>query len=901
MDFTEIKKDKNLSPMMAHYISMREKYEDCILFYRLGDFYEMFFDDAEKVSKELDIALTAKSCGLPEKAPMCGVPFHSVDIYLNQLVENGFKVAICEQLEDPKNAKGIVKRDVIRIVTPGTSIDVQSMDYSKNSFLMSIVYAGSRFGVSFADLTTGSFKVTECGSFNALMDEINKLMPKEIICNKDLLMTGFNAPELRSKLGIAVNLPDNRIFKDDNAKEALETHFKVKSLDGLGLADFPIGIMAAGAVLTYLKDTQKNGLDNILNIHPYVSTDYLLIDSASRRNLELTETLRDKRRKGSLLWVLDHTKTAMGGRKLRNYIEEPLISADDITARLDAVEELNSNIMDRDELREYLSPIYDLERLLCKVTYGSANPRDIIMLKTSFEMLTPVKNLIKNLDSPLMQKLYDMLDTLEDLKEEIEKAIVDDPPLAQKEGGIIKDGYDKTVDELRSIRKNGIKLLSEMEEREKEKTGIKNLRIKFNKVFGYSIEITNSYRDKVPSHYLRKQTLAGSERYTTDELKDLEGKLLNSGERLTELEYTLFDNLRKMVGKNVSRILITADTIAVIDVLQSLSYVSEHNGYCRPKINEKGYIHVKNGRHPVVEMMMTGSDPYIPNDINLDKGKNLVSIITGPNMAGKSTYMRSCALITLMAHIGSFVPASSADISIVDRIFTRVGASDDLASGQSTFMVEMTEVANILRNATDKSLIILDEIGRGTSTFDGLSIAWAVVEYIADKAKLGAKTLFATHYHELTELEGKIPGLINYCVAVKENGKDVVFLRKIIRGGADRSYGIHVARLAGVPDTVTDRADSIAADLADNDITFSLSAIADEGGARIIGSGRGVKRYDEVDLNQMSLFDTLSDNDILKELRELDLSHMTPMDALNHLYKLQNDIKNRWKADDKST
>ncbi|MCR4589482.1 MAG: DNA mismatch repair protein MutS [Lachnospiraceae bacterium] len=880
--------------MMAHYISMREKYEDCIIFYRLGDFYEMFFDDAENVSKELDIALTGKSCGLPEKAPMCGVPFHSVDIYLNQLVEKGYKVAICEQLEDPKAAKGIVKRDVIRIVTPGTSIDIQSMDDKKNSFLMSVVYAGSRFGISAADLTTGSFKVTECGSFSALMDEINKLMPKEIICNKDLLMTGFNAPDIRSKLGITVNIPDNRYFREDNAKEALEEHFRVKSLDGLGLADFPIGVMAAGAVLIYLKETQKNSLNNILTINPYVNSDYLLIDSASRRNLELTETLRDKRRKGSLLWVLDHTKTAMGGRKIRNFIEEPLINAEQIVRRLDAVEEMNNRVIDRDELREYLSPVYDLERLLCKVTYGSANPRDIIMLKTSFKMLPPVKNLLLDFNSPLLTELTAKLDTLEDLCDDIEKAIVDDPPLAQKEGGIIKDGFDKTVDELRSVKLNGKKMLAELEEREKQATGIKNLRVKFSKVFGYAIEVTNSYLDKVPTHYVRKQTLSGSERFITDELKELEDKLLNSEERLTELEYRIFDGIRKKVGDNVSRILSTADTIAYLDVLQSLSYVAEHNDYVRPKINEKGYIHVKAARHPVVEMMMSGSDSYIPNDINLDTGKNLISIITGPNMAGKSTYMRSSALITLMAHVGSFVPAKSADISIVDRIFTRVGASDDLASGQSTFMVEMTEVANILRNATDRSLLILDEIGRGTSTFDGLSIAWAVIEHIADKAKLGAKTLFATHYHELTELEGKIPGLNNYCVAVKENGKDVIFLRKIIRGGADRSYGIHVARLAGVPDSVTERAEKIAADLADNDITWSLSAIADESSAAVIGRGRGVPRYDEVDLNQMSLFDTLSDNDILKQLAELDLSHMTPMDALNHLYKLQNDIKNRW-------
>jgi len=878
---------------MAHYISMREKYEDCILFYRLGDFYEMFFDDAETVSAELDLALTGKACGLSEKAPMCGVPFHSVDTYLNQLVKSGYKVAICEQLENPKEAKGIVKRDVIRIVTPGTSLDIQSMDDKNNSFLMSVVYAGSRFGISAADLTTGSFKLTECGSFTSLMDEVYKINPKEIICNKELMMTGFDAPMLRSRLGIIVNQLENRYFNEERVRSVLEDHFKVNSLDALGLADLPIGIMAAGAVLIYLKETQKSDLGNFLTIHPYINSDFLIIDSASRRNLELTETLRDKRRKGSLIWVLDHTKTAMGGRKLKISIEEPLIDLNRINRRLDAVEELNSAVYDRDELREYLTPVYDLERLLCKITYGSANPRDLIMLKGSFKMLSPIKRLSANFSSGLLQELSEEIDTLDDLVALIENSIVDDPPLAMKEGGIIKDGFDKDVDELRMVHTDGKRWFTELEEKEREKTGIKNLKIKFSKVFGYAIEITNSYLDKVPGHYVRKQTLTGGERFITDELKEMEDKILNSADRLTELEYRIFDGIRKKVGENISRILKDADIIASLDVLQSLSFAAEHYGYCRPKINEKGHIHVKEGRHPVVERMMD-SGSFIPNDINLDNNKNMISIITGPNMAGKSTYMRECALITLMAHIGSFVPAKSADISIVDRIFTRVGASDDLSSGQSTFMVEMNEVANILRNATDRSLLILDEIGRGTSTFDGLSIAWAVIEHIADKNKLGAKTLFATHYHELTELEGKIPGLNNYCVAVKENGRDVVFLRKIIRGGADRSYGIHVARLAGVPDSVTDRAEEIAADLADNDITYNLGSIADESSANIIGSGRGVRRYDEVDLNQMSLFDTLSDNDILRQLSELDLSHMTPMDALNHLYKLQNDIKNRW-------
>ncbi len=883
--------------MMRHYISEREEYPDCILFYRLGDFYEMFFDNAEIVSKELDLALTGKSCGLPEKAPMCGVPFHSADAYINKLVKKGYKVAVCEQMEDPAEAKGIVRREVIRIVTPGTNIDTQSIDDYSNSFLMSIVYVLGRFGISVADLTTGRFEVTECGSFDAMTDEISKFNPMEIICNKELLMTGINTDVLREKNGITVNVLDDRYFSDESAKNALESHFNADSLDALGLADFPAGILAAGSVIIYFKETQKAELKNFLNIKTYVNSEFLVIDSSTRRNLELTETLRDKKRIGSLLWVLDHTRTAMGARKLKSCMEEPLIDPDEINKRLDAVSELNNRVMDRDELREYLNPVYDLERLTCRITYNSANPRDLIMLKTSLKMLSPVKNLLSTFESPLFTELNKDLDTLEDLYDLIDRAIVDEPPLAQKEGGIIKDGYDKNVDEFRHAHVDGKKWLADLEEREREKTGIKNIKIKFSKVFGYSLEVTNSFLDKVPPHYIRKQTLTGGERFITEELKEMEDKILNSEERLIQLEYRLFSDIRNTLSDSVSRILKTAEVLSFLDVLQSFSYVSEHNSYCRPSINEKGYIKVKNGRHPVVEKI-TGSGSYVPNDINLDNKSNLISIITGPNMAGKSTYMRSAALIVLMAHMGCFVPADSADISVVDRIFTRVGASDDLSSGQSTFMVEMSEVANILHNATDRSLLILDEIGRGTSTYDGLSIAWAVVEHIADRRKLGAKTLFATHYHELTELQGHIPGLKNYCVAVKENGKDIVFLRKIIKGGADRSYGTHVARLAGVPDSVTDRAEEIAAQLSDNDITCNLGSIAEESEANILGRGRGIKRYDEVDLNQMSLFETLKDDDILSEIEELDLSHMTPMDAMNHLYKFQNEIKNRWKKEE---
>ncbi len=883
-----------VSPMMQHYLSTKKQYPDCILFYRLGDFYEMFFEDAKIVSEELELTLTGKACGLPERAPMCGVPFHALDSYLNRLVSRGYKVAICEQLEDPKNAKGIVKRDVTRVVTPGTNLDIQSIDEGVNNYLMAIVYVADHFGLSVADVTTGDFFVTEVDSIGRLMDEISKFAPKEIICNSEFYMSGVRIDDLKTRLGIAVNSLDVRYFEERNAGEMILSHFKVKSLDGLGLMDYPAGVRAAGGVLSYLTETQKNDLSNILRITPYTTSNFLVIDSSTRRNLELCETLREKRKRGSLLWVLDHTRTAMGARKLRNLIEEPLIDPDEINRRLDAVEEFNSRIMDRDELREYLNAIYDLERLLCKVTYGSANPRDLIALHSSLAMLKPIRNVLSDFNMSLLSELAGNIDGMEDLTDLIGRAIVEEPPIAQKEGGIIRDGYNEEVDRLRGASKNGKQWLMDLEERERERTGIKNLRIKFSKVFGYAFEVTNSFLSQVPPDYVRKQTLTGSERFITDELKQMEDTILNSEERLTSLEYELFDEVRREIGKNVERILTTAKAVAMVDVLQSLSYTAEHNQYVRPKINNKGTLKIKNGRHPVVEKMLD-QGIFVPNDVMLDQNKNMISIITGPNMAGKSTYMRQCALIVLMAALGSFVPADEADICIVDRIFTRVGASDDLASGQSTFMVEMNEVANILRNATKRSLLILDEIGRGTSTFDGLSIAWAVVEHIADKKRLGAKTLFATHYHELTELEGKVPGINNFCFAVKENGDDVVFLRKIVSGGADKSYGIHVARLAGVPESVIARANDIVAELSDNDITYNIQAIAEESAENVVTKAKKQRKLDEVDLGQMSLFDTISDNDVLNELKELDLAHMTPMDALNTLYKLQNNLNNRWK------
>ena len=883
----EIDKSK-LSPMMQHYLETKEKYPGSILFYRLGDFYEMFFEDAEIVSKELELTLTGKACGLEERAPMCGVPFHAVDTYLNKLVNNGHKVAICEQLEDPKEAKGIVKRDVIRVVTPGTNLNMQSLDEGKNNYLMCIVYFADTFGMAVADISTGDFFVTELGSKRQLMDEITKYMPSELIANNAFFMSGVDTDDLRTRHNISLNRLDETYFTDSAAIGAIKDHFKVLGLEGLGLAEYEIGAHASGALLIYLKETQKTELDNITKIVPYTQANYMIVDTSTRRNLELTETLREKQKRGSLLWVLDSTRTAMGARLLRSIIEQPLINSDDISARLDAVEELNGRIMDRDELREYLNAVYDLERLLSKVSYGSANPRDLIALKQSLGMMQPIKSIVADMDSALFKQLDSSIDALRDIFELIEASIIDEPPIAMKDGGIIKTGYNETVDELRSASTNGKQWLAELEEREREKTGIKNLKIKFSKVFGYSIEVTNSFLSQVPEHYVRKQTLTGGERFITDELKKMEDTILNSQERLTALEYEVFSNVRDTIKAEISRILETAKAVAMVDVLQSLSYVADHNGFVRPSINDKGIINIKNGRHPVVEKMI-GDSSFVPNDVYLDQKKNLITIITGPNMAGKSTYMRQCALIVLMAAIGSFVPAESADVCIVDRIFTRVGASDDLASGQSTFMVEMSEVANILRNATSKSLLILDEIGRGTSTYDGLSIAWAVVEYIANTHLLGAKTLFATHYHELTELEGKIPSVNNYCFAVKENGEDVVFLRKIVRGGADKSYGIHVARLAGVPASVIDRANEIVFELSDNDIAAKVRDI------EINGAPKPKKRrMDTVDLNQMSFFGAVSDEDVLKELREADLAHMTPMDALNTLYKLQNELNNRW-------
>ena len=876
-----------LTPMMQQYMAIKEQYKDCILFYRLGDFYEMFYDDALTASRELEITLTGKNCGQEERAPMCGVPYHAVDVYLNKLVAKGYKVAICEQAEDPKQAKGIVKREVIRIVTPGTNLSQQALDEGRNNYLMCLVYDNNQFGLAITDISTGDFYTTEVATLKELYDEIHRFSPSEIICNDSFYMSGASLDDFKDRLHVSVSTLGTWYMDEAVSVQKIKEHFKVASLDGLGLTDFPSGTLAVGALLLYLYETQKNTLDNLTKITPYRSGGYMIIDSATNRNLELIETLREKQKKGSLLWVLDKTKTAMGARLIRNWIEQPLIEKKKITARQDAVEELYNDMITREEIREYLNAVYDLERLVTRISYRTANPRDLIAFKTSLGMIPPVKQLLSQAKSAELKEIDERMDCLEDIYDLIEKSIQDEPPIMIREGGMIKEGYNEDVDKFRLSRTEGKTWLAELEAREKEKTGIKNLRVRYNKVFGYYLEVTNSYKELVPEDWTRKQTLANAERYITPELKELEDMILGAEDKLAALEYDLYCEVRDSIGEQVVRIQETAKAIAHLDVLASLACVAQSNDYVRPSINTKGVIDIQGGRHPVVEKM-NNNQMFIDNDTYLDNKNHRISIITGPNMAGKSTYMRQSALIVLMAQIGSFVPAKSANIGIVDRIFTRVGASDDLASGQSTFMVEMTEVANILRNATSRSLLILDEIGRGTSTFDGLSIAWAVVEHISNPKLLGAKTLFATHYHELTELEGKLDSVNNYCIAVREQGDDIIFLRKIIRGGADKSYGIQVARLAGVPDSVIDRAKEIASWLEETDVTDKAKNLQ----VRTSAKKKEVVREAVPAEKQMSLFDIYpADHPVLKELAGLDVSNMTPIQALNTLYELQKRLK----------
>lgn len=868
--------EQKMSPMMEHYMETKRQYPDCILFYRLGDFYEMFFKDAETAASELELVLTGKDCGLPERAPMCGVPFHAADTYITRLVKKGYKVAIAEQVEDPKLAKGLVKREVIRVVTPGTITATDALDETKNNYLMSITYVCEEFGIAVLDISTGDFLVTQVSELKTVLDEINRFQPSEIICNDELMISGIDTEMLKNTYHLMLTPLERHYYDEENDRRILKEHFHA-DIAGLGLADWFAGIEAAGAALQYAYDTQFNTVSNITSIKPYTTGQYMIIDSAANRNLELLETMREKQKKGTLLWVLDKTKTAMGARLLRSMIEQPLLSKERIEERLDAIEELNERFIDREEIIEYLRPVYDLERLLARITSQTANPRDLLAFKTSIGMVPHIKSVLKTFSKKELKDIFDELDELKEIYELIDRAIVEEPPVSIRDGGIIKDGYNEAADNYRKAKTDGKNWLYELEASEREKTGIRTLKVKFNKVFGYCIEVSNSFKDQVPDYYVRKQTLTTGERYTTEKLDELADIILGAEDKLNALEYELFCEVRDRIGAEVKRIHTLSKAIARLDVYCSLSVVALRNNYVRPKINTKGTIDIKNGRHPVVELML-GDGQFVANDTYLNKGDDRISIITGPNMAGKSTYMRQVALIVLMAQIGSFVPAGKADICICDRIFTRVGASDDLASGQSTFMVEMTEVANILRNATSDSLLILDEIGRGTSTFDGLSIAWAVVEHIS--SKLGAKALFATHYHELTELEGKLSGIQNFCIAVKENGEDIIFLRKIIPGGADKSYGIQVARLAGIPDEVTGRATEIAELLGEADINKAAAGIT----KGLTSSKREEKAEQKKEQKKNA--------DIAKEIRDIDITKLTPIEAINILYNLQEKLNN---------
>lgn len=857
-----------LTPMMQQYMEVKSKYKDCILFYRLGDFYEMFFDDALTASRELELTLTGRDCGLSERAPMCGVPYHAVETYLDRLIEKGYKVAICEQMEDPALAKGLVQRDVIRVVTPGTVIESGMLDERSNNFLLSVCFSGEKAGLAFADVSTGEFfvhQVEDAG--RTLADEVTRISPVEIIAS-DLI----RLREYVNRDDLSMSERPGTTFQYQNASETLCKHFHLQDLSPLGLTDeYRLAAQAAGALMRYLDETQKNALEHITELRIYQGGDTMLLDRNTRRNLELTESLRSRTKKGSLLWLMDKTSTAMGGRLLRSWIEQPLVNREEILRRLDAVEEFTSQHVLTMTLSEELQGVYDVERLLSKVSYKSLNARDCLSLCASLKKVPDIRNLLSGAQSQGVQAVYALLDPLEDLTGLLERAIHPDAPPVISEGGIIRDGYSAILDEYRSAATNGKQWIIDLEAKEREATGIKNLRIQYNRVFGYYIEVTKSYYDMVPMRYQRRQTLANSERYITPELREIEQKIVGAQEQSVRLELQLFTEIREKIAGEIVRIQHTAQGLKTLDAMLSLAKVAVSNHYVRPEITQDGSLEIVEGRHPVVEQTMQEGG-FVPNDAVMDQDQARMLIITGPNMAGKSTYMRQVALITLMAHLGSFVPAKSAKIPIVDRIFTRVGASDDLASGQSTFMVEMSETAYILRNATRHSLIILDEIGRGTSTFDGLAIAWAVVEYLCDPARVGAKTLFATHYHELSELEGHVEGVQNYCISVKEHGEDVIFLRKIVRGGADKSFGIHVARLAGVPHPVLVRAHEIQARLEVSDVNKIGQNILEEGTSR--------------ENEQVSLFD-VGKTEIINELQNLDVMALTPIDAMNKLFLLR--------------
>ena len=853
---------------MVEYKKTKEQYPDCILFYRLGDFYEMFFDDAITASKELDITLTGKECGLEERAPMCGVPYHAVESYLTKLVQKGYKVAIAEQMEDPKLAKGLVRREVIRVVTPGTVTSSQALDETKNNFLMGIVYMGDCFGIASCDISTGDFLVTEVKTQRELFDELAHFNPSEIVCNNAFYVSGIDMDELKNRCQAYLSPLDARFFSDEACRNILKEHYHVASLDGLGLGEYQTGVIAAGAVMQYMYETQKSDLSHITTITPYSTGQFMVLDISTRRNLELLETLREKQKRGTLLWVLDKTRTAMGHRLIRTWLEQPLLSPVAINRRLEAVKALVDDPIARDEIVLCLREITDLERLIGRIVYGTAGGRDLAALAAGLGKLPDLRALLEPFSAGLLPSLRQELDDLADLRGLITSAIDDDPPFSVREGGFIRAGYNTDVDYLRNIMTNGKGMVAEVEAREKEKTGIKSLKVGYNKVFGYYIEVSKSYYNQVPDTYIRKQTLANCERYITQELKDMEHTILSAQDRLVALEYQLFCDVREKTAARVREIQRSARAVAALDVLSSFACVAADNHYCMPVVDLSDRLDIEEGRHPVVEKMLKNS-LFVPNDAHMDGGENLVAIITGPNMAGKSTYMRQVALIALMAQMGSFVPAKSAHIGIVDRVFTRIGASDDLAAGQSTFMVEMTEVAELLRNATSKSLLILDEIGRGTSTYDGMSIARAVLEYCADRKRLGAKTLFATHYHEITCLEGQIPGVKNYNIAAKKRKGDVIFLRKIVRGGADQSYGVEVARLAGVPERVITRAREILEELESGQGPCAVPAAAPK-----------------ADDGQISLTD-MGGGEVLDRLRMVDINTLTPIEAMNLIYELK--------------
>ena len=863
------------SPMMQHYLATKEKYKDCILFYRLGDFYEMFFDDAINVSRELELTLTGKECGQEERAPMCGIPYHAAESYISKLVSNGHKVAICEQLEDPKQAKGIVKRDVIRIVTPGTVTETNLLEEKKNNFIMSIFQKGMFFGIAVCDISTGDFysaEIKEENNFERLLDEISRYSPSEIIANKMLTECKEEIDKIKERFDVYISEEDEENFSQNT--QNIYMQYALSDDKGNIIKDLDKRLFAVSAInglIKYIEDTQKTKLEHINKITIYTITKYMALDINARRNLELTEKLRDKSKKGTLLWVLDKTATSMGGRLLRRWISDPLIDVAEINNRLEAVEELKDDVILRGDLEEALKGVYDIERLAGKISYGSANARDLNSLKTSSSKLPQIKNLISNSKSHMLKDLYEELDSLEDIYELIDKAVVEDPPILITEGGIIKMGYNQEIDELKKAMTDGKTWLVELEAREREKTGIKGLKVGYNKVFGYYIEVTKSNLSLVPDSYIRKQTLTNGERYITEELKELESKVLGAEEKVVSLEYNEFVKIREYIKSQILRLQKSANAISKLDVLCSFATVAEDLNYCRPTVDNSGVIEIKEGRHPVIEKMLP-SGSFVANDTYMDKADNRLSIITGPNMAGKSTYMRQVALITLMAQIGSFVPAQEAHIGVVDKIFTRVGASDDLSMGQSTFMVEMMEVANILKEATENSLIVLDEIGRGTSTYDGLSIAWAVAEYIENKQKCGAKTLFATHYHELTQLENTLEGVKNYSIAVKEKGEDIIFLRS---GGTDESYGVHVARLAGVPKQVTSRANEILKTIERKNI-LSNKNIEKENKKQVEG---------QLDLYNFKLAE------IAHELDKVNVNELTPIDALNTLVKIKEELK----------